>query len=121
MHDYRKLEVWRAARALVRVVYDLTATFPRSEQYGLTAQMRAAAVSVPSNIAEGSGRGSDRDNARFVGFAIGSSCELETLAILSHDLGYSDEPGCQTVLVRVADIRRMLCAFRRRLTRSEHA
>ena len=118
MHDYRKLKVWQAGRVLVRAVYGETAKFPRAEQYGLVAQTRTAAVSVPSNIADGSGRGSDREYARFVGMSIGSACELETLIILGEDLGYLSGERAGELMTSIADIRRMLTAFRKRLRES---
>ena len=121
MHDYRKLKAWQASRVLVRLVYKATADFPRPEQYGLRSQARDAATSIPSNIAEGSGRGSDRDYARFVGFSIGSACELETLLILAQDLGYLSPSTVDGLLARIAEIRGMLHAFRLRLLQSAAA
>ena len=118
MHDCRKLKVWQAGRVLVRAVYGETAKFPRAEQYGLVAQTRTAAVSVPSNIADGSGRGSDREYARFVGMSIGSACELETLIILGEDLGYLSGERAGELMTSIADIRRILTAFRQRLRNS---
>ena len=115
MHDYRKLKAWQGARELVRLIYEASAGFPRSERYGITSQVRAAAISIASNIAEGSGRGSDRDYARFIGFAIGSACEVETLLILGHDLGYLELAELNVFLVRIAQLRGMLLAFRLRL------
>ncbi len=87
MHQFRRLDVWREAVGLAAKIYELTGTYPKAEQYGLTAQMRRAAVSVSSNIAEGAGRGSSKDMARFLRVAIGSICELESQLEVSRELG----------------------------------
>lgn len=84
-HD---LLVWQEAMALVREIYGATADFPGHEAYGLTSQMRRAAVSVPSNVAEGAGRISPAEFLRFLSIARGSLCELETQILLAEDLGY---------------------------------
>jgi four helix bundle protein len=84
------LEVWQLARELVVGIYGISAAFPTSEQYGLTSQVRRAAVSVPCNIAEGWGRNSDGDFARFLRIARGSLNEVEALLILAGDLGFMD-------------------------------
>ena len=87
--SFKNLLVWQRGMALAEGVYGLAKTFPRHEQYGLCDQMRRAAVSVPSNIAEGCGRGTDRDWAHFLGQALGSLCELETQLELAVRLGYA--------------------------------
>ncbi|KAA9129896.1 four helix bundle protein [Marinihelvus fidelis] len=86
-----KLDVWQVAMELVQVVYEQTSGFPGHEQFGLSAQMRRAAVSIPSNIAEGAGRGSNADFRRFLLIARGSLAELETQALVSQNLGYPIE------------------------------
>ena len=78
MHDYRKLEVYHEAVAWTAAVYRFTASLPKSERWGLTSQIRRCAASVPANIAEGAGRGGDREFARFLRIAIGSLCEFES-------------------------------------------
>lgn len=88
---YRDLEVWQRAMSLVEMVYSLTETFPDSERFGLTSQMRRSAVSIPANLAEGHGRSHRREYLHHVSFARGSLCELETLLILSARLGYADD------------------------------
>ena len=91
MHQFRRLDVWREAVGLATKIYRLTGTYPKAEQYGLTAQMRRAAVSVSSNIAEGAGRGSSKDMARFLRVAIGSICELESQLEVSRNLGFVND------------------------------
>lgn len=95
-HD---LHAWQEAMALARDIYSTTAHFPREELYALTNQMRRAAVSVPSNIAEGAARTSSKEFLQFLSIARGSLSELETQVILSENLGYLDDKS--NLLVRV--------------------
>ncbi|MGB9071845.1 MAG: four helix bundle protein [Terriglobales bacterium] len=92
--DYKELRVWQDAMTLVRDIYRLTRTLPKEETFGLTSQMRRAAVSVPSNIAEGKGRHSQRELAQFLYRARGSLLELETQVLIARDLGYIEESIC---------------------------
>lgn len=85
---YRDLLVWQKAKGLVVDVYQITGQFPRSEQFGLTAQIRRAAVSIPSNIAEGQGRATKGEFLHFLGIARGSLLEVETQLQIAVDLGY---------------------------------
>jgi four helix bundle protein len=89
--------------------------FPREELYGLTSQMRRAAVSIPSNIAEGCGQGSDPDFARFLVIAMGSASELEYQLLLSCDLGYLDSMMHQSLEEKVAEIKKMLSSLIQRV------
>lgn len=88
VRSHRDLEVWQRSVALVEMVYQLTAKFPTQEQFGLTAQIRRAAVSVPSNIAEGAARTGIKDYSRFIGMARGSLAEVDTQLTLSLRLGF---------------------------------
>ena len=88
MSDYRNLIVWKRAHAFALEVYLSTRSFPDSERFGLTAQLRRAAISVVSNIAEGWGRHETRDQVRFLKMARGSNCEVECQLLLSRDVGY---------------------------------
>lgn len=88
--SFKNLLVWQRGMALAEAVYGLTKAFPRHEQFGLCDQLRRAAVSVPSNIAEGCGRGTDRDWVHFLGQALGSLCELETQLELAVRVGYAE-------------------------------
>jgi four helix bundle protein len=88
VRSFRDLEVWRLGLDLVQSVYKCTATFPKSETFGLSAQMRSAAVSIPSNIAEGQARNSSKQFLQFLSFALGSLAELETQLELAHRLEY---------------------------------
>ncbi|WP_298718224.1 four helix bundle protein [uncultured Oceanisphaera sp.] len=91
MRCHQKLEVWQGAMQLVTDIYRLTADFPDNERFGLISQMRRAAVSVPSNIAEGAARGSTADFIRFLYIARGSLSELETQVLLTAQLNFTDD------------------------------
>jgi four helix bundle protein len=88
IRSHEELRVWKLARSMAVVVYRVTATLPAGERFGLQAQMRRAAVSVVSNIAEGAGRNSTADFGRFISISLGSLAELETHSILCEDLGF---------------------------------
>ncbi len=96
--SHENLQVWQEGMALAKDVYSATASFPKEEIYGITSQMRRAAVSVPSNIAEGAARGSKREFLQFLNIARGSLMELETQIRLSKDLGFLK--AHETLLVR---------------------
>ena len=89
--QYQKLVVWQSAMDLVATIYTASKRFPKSEQFGLTSQMRRAAISFPSNIAEGSSRGSDKDFNRFLNIAQGSLTELETQILIAKRLSYLND------------------------------
>lgn len=108
MHDYRRLDVWSRADDLTVDVYELTERFPSSERFELTSQMRRAAYSIPTNIAEGSGRRSKKDFARFVDISIGSSTELECQLHLATRLGYLEQPDRDRLAARLGEIHGML-------------
>ena len=91
---HHRLVAWKEAMALVRVVYEATRAFPAEETYGLTAQLRRAAVSVPSNVAEGAGRDGHKEFLRFLSIARGSLSEVETQLLIAADLGYLPEGHC---------------------------
>ena len=116
MQDFRKLGVWKKAHRLTLAVYKFTAAFPTEERYGLTSQMRRCAVSIPSNIAEGCGRGSDADFARFLHIAMGSASELEYQLLLAYDLTFINEATYRTQTDQVNEIKRMLGGFLKKLT-----
>jgi four helix bundle protein len=115
MGNYRTLRAWHRAHALALRIYRLTQSLPAAEQYGLTSQLRRAAVSVPANIAEGSGRGSDAELTRFAGIALGSLHELEAELRIMRDLGLGDPQAAADALQEAGELGRMLGALRRRL------
>lgn len=109
---FRQLVVWQKSMELVRLVYRITRTFPADERYVLTDQLRRAVVSIPSNIAEGNGRASDKDYAHFLSIARGSLYETITQLQVAQDLGYVGELPAVDVLA--ADVGRMLTAMLRK-------
>ncbi len=112
---YRDLEVWRKAMDLVERCYRLTEKFPRSEEYGLRAQMRRAAVSIPSNIAEGQGRSTTGEYVHHLAIAHGSLMELETQMQIAGRLGFLADADVGGLLESTAEIGRMLNALATRL------
>lgn len=108
MKDFRKLTVWQKAHRLTLKVYEATRKFPREELYGLIGQMRKSSSSVPMNIAEGCGRGSDLEFGRFLQIAMGSASELEYQLILARDLTYFDETEYEDLDRDTAEVKRML-------------
>lgn len=106
--EYSKLKVWQLSRTLTGAIYELTSTFPKSEIFGLSNQMRRAAVSVPSNIAEGCGRRSDRETVRFLYFARGSLFEIETQCYLALDRNYIENETFNRVFELLQSCKRLL-------------
>ena len=88
IRSYKDLDVWKRSIVLVKDVYNLIKLFPKHETYALSDQIRRSAVSIPSNIAEGSGRGGTKEFIQFLYIAVGSLCELETQLIIAKDIGY---------------------------------
>ena len=107
VRDYRRLRVWQTSRALALDVYRLTQTFPSVERFGLTAQMRRSAVSIPSNIAEGAGR-DGRAFRQFLQYAAGSASELETQLDIARELEFGPELAISNALRDANAIRNML-------------
>ena len=110
---HRRLRAWVAGIELVKEVYALTGRFPTSERFGLTAQMRRAAVSVCSNIAEGAARGSRREFCRFLNMANGSLSELDTQLVIAEQLGYAEGGGI--LQCRIDEVGRLVAGLRRKL------
>jgi four helix bundle protein len=111
------LEVWQKARLLAKDIYVVTRSFPREEMFGLTQQMRRAAVSILCNIAEGRGRRSRPDYRHFVLIARGSVFELQAQIIIASDVGYLEESTAKSLVKRTAEIARMLSGLVRYLDR----
>jgi four helix bundle protein len=117
---YKELQIWQKGMALVKDIYRVTEAFPASEKYGLAAQLRRAAVSVPSNIAEGQARNGTGEFLQFLSHASGSLAELETQILLGVYLGYCGAPSAPRILQQIMEIQKMLAAIRRRLVSSGH-
>ena len=111
MDTYKDLIVWKKGIELAKSIYLITNSFPKSEQFGLTSQMRRCAVSIPSNIAEGCGRNSDDELIHFLYIALGSSSELETQIIISVELNFLENEKAIECLTLLNEIIRMIAAL----------
>lgn len=118
MQDFRRLVVWKRAHAHVLTLYAVTKEFPSGERFGLTAQIRRSAASIPTNIAEGCGRRPGADCARFYEVAASSATELEYQLLLARDLTLLRADRCVRLLEETTEIRRMLTALARRMRQS---
>lgn len=116
MRSHEKLEVWKKAIDFVLLIYKLTESFPSDERFGLTSQLRRAAVSVPANIAEGAARAFPKDKLRFIAIAQGSISEVETELIISRKLGYLGQDEFNEAMEKAAEIGRMMYGWARHLS-----
>jgi four helix bundle protein len=115
---YQDLVAWQKAMELVTTVYRATRSWPHEEQYGLTSQVRRATVAIPSNLAEGHGRSGRREFAPHVSIAYGSLCELETQLLIAERLEYSDSEVTESLMNRIAEVRRLTSGLLRSLPSS---
>ena len=113
--SYKDLVVWQKGIALAKLIYQLTNNFPSEEKFGLVAQMRRAAVSIPSNIAEGQARHKTGEFIQFISHAEGSLAELDTQLILSIELKFARAENADVAFQLISELRRMLNALRRKL------
>jgi four helix bundle protein len=111
MKDFRTLKVWEKSHQLALAVYKVTKNFPKDELYGLTAQIRRASMSIPTNIAEGCGRHTDADFARFLQIAMGSASETEYQLILARDLEFLGSQEYEKLQSEVEEVKRMLASL----------
>jgi len=116
MRDFHGLQVWQKAHLLALSIYKTAAGFPKTEIYGIVSQMRRAAVSIPANIAEGCGRGSQAELKRFMQIALGSATELEYQILLARDLGYINQDEHDRLIENICEIKRMLTIYHQKLT-----
>ena len=115
MHHLEQLKVWKLAMEIAKNVYIIAKDFPSEEKFGLTSQVRRAAVSIASNIAEGAGRYSDKEFAQFLSIASGSSFEIRTQLLLSEQLGFSSNENLIDVLNKLSELERMILGLRKSL------
>ena len=108
MRDYKKYVVWQKSHELVLAIYKVTHTFPKEELFALTNQMKRSSSSIPTNIAEGCGRNSDKDFCRFLYIAFGSANELEYQILLSIDLKFIELENAQKLLFQIEEVKKML-------------
>lgn len=111
MKDFRKLTVWQKSHNLAILIYKITNDYPKAELYGITSQLRRAITSIPTNIAEGCGRGSDKDFAKFIQIAFASACESEYLILLSNDLGFLVNDDYERLNKDICEIKKMLTSL----------
>jgi four helix bundle protein len=115
MHKYKDLKIWLKAMNLVKNVYAMTSKFPDKERFGLISQINRAAISIPSNIAEGAGRNSDAQFMHFISIAHASSYELETQLILSQALGYITNEQLKELLASITELQKMSFSLQKTL------
>lgn len=115
--NYKDLLVWQKGIDLAKAIYHLTRSFPAEEKFGLVSQMRRAAVSMPSNLAEGQARHTTGEFVQFISHAEGSSAELDTQLILAVELGFCKKTTAMPIYEFIDEIRRMLNALRRAVAR----
>ena len=113
-YDYTQLDVYKESKALVMSVYALLKQFPREEQYALCDQLRRAVISIPSNIAEGSGRRSSKEQVHFLEIAYGSLCEVSCQMDIARDLGYISKEDLERVIAQSNKIGAMISGLRNR-------
>jgi four helix bundle protein len=115
MKTHQDLDVWKKSILLVTSVYELTKVFPNDELFGLVNQMRRCAVSIPSNIAEGAGRDSSKEFARYLSITLGSLAELETQLIISRNLNYGTESRIESIMNDLIIVRKMTIGLKKSL------
>ena len=115
MNNYKELKGWQKSVDLAVKIYELTHGFPKEEQYGLTSQIRRCSVSIPSNLAEGSGRNTKADFNNFLGISYGSSCELDTQLIIANRAGFLKDSDFDLLNKKIIEIQKMNFALRKSL------
>ncbi|PZR19637.1 MAG: diversity-generating retroelement protein bAvd family protein [Flavobacterium psychrophilum] len=112
MHRFKDLEIWKYSREFCTQIYSVTSSFPESEKFGLTNQLRRASVSIAANIAEGCSRSSNKDFSRFLEIAIGSAYEVETHLLISSDLNFLNQEDADILIAKLDRIVKMTSKFR---------
>lgn len=119
IHNFRELIAWQKSMELTKKVYLLTKDFPQSEQYALTSQIQRAVVSIPSNIAEGAGRPTQKELVHFLSFSLGSAYELETELWLAWNLGYINEAQSKQINAEVIEVQKLVYSLMKKYNPSE--
>ena|SRR5690554_3356314 len=115
MHQYKELNIWKKSMELAVEIYAQTKNFPSEEKFGIVSQIRRCAVSVPSNIAEGAGRKSDKEFGQFLSISYGSLCELDTQLIICTHLGYIEDSMSTTIFNRITELQKMIYTLAHKL------
>ena len=116
MHNFKELKVWQISRRLVKEVYETTSTFPATEKYGLISQVRRCAISIPTNIAEGCGRGTNPQFSHFLDISLGSACELETQVVIAQKLKFINENDARTWIELLHSEQKHIRSFRDKIS-----
>ncbi len=111
-HNFKELQIWQMAMEIVDDVYTITKDFPKQEMFGLSSQKRRSAVSIPSNIAEGCGRGSNRQLVQFLNIAQGSAYELETQVYIAIKQEYGDRATLEHIALKINALQKMIYVFK---------
>ncbi|HXI00476.1 MAG TPA: four helix bundle protein [Sphingobacteriaceae bacterium] len=115
MHNFKELKVWQASMEISKAVFVATRLFPQDEKFTLTSQMMRSAISIPSNIAEGCGRKSNKEFYQYLNISLGSSFELETQLILAKDFNYINEANFKLLQSQLIDVQRMITGLQKSL------
>jgi four helix bundle protein len=115
MHNFKELKVWKAGIEVSKMIFQLTKNFPPEEKYGLISQMIRSTVSIPSNIAEGCGRKTNKELHHFLSISLGSSFELETQLIIAKEFNYIFQESLDTACALIIDIQKMIHGFQKSL------
>jgi four helix bundle protein len=118
MHNFREMKIWKEAVSLTKDIYQLTSLLPESEKFGLISQINRCAVSIPSNIAEGSSRNSEKEFQYFLSVAKGSCFELETQVIIAGELGLIENDTCDKYLEKIIHLQKMISNFSKQLIKT---
>jgi four helix bundle protein len=113
-HNFKELQVWKMAMDIVDYVYSVTKDFPKEEMYGLASQKRRSAISIPSNIAEGCGRGTNRQLVQFLNIAQGSAYELETQVYIALRQNFGDKKRLNQISLKINEMQKMIDGFKRK-------
>ena len=116
MHNFKELKVWKAGIEISKVVFQLCKTLPSEEKYGLISQLMRSAVSIPSNIAEGCGRRSNKELHHFLSIALGSSFELETQLIIAKEFNYISQERLEEACTIITDIQKIVYGLQKSLS-----
>jgi four helix bundle protein len=108
LRDFRKYTIWKEGIELVKEIYQLISSFPKEEKFGLVSQMCRASISIPSNIAEGCSRKSEKEFCRFLEISMGSSFELETQLLISVELGFLNLDSIQEILLKIERLQKQI-------------
>ena len=115
MHNYKNLHIWQDGIVLAKTIYQVTSNFPANEKFGIVSQMTRAAVSVSSNIAEGAGRGSNKEFVNFLGIAVGSLFELHTQITICEQIGYIDAEVLLELEQQITLLQQQITAYKQRI------